>query len=82
MHDALVAVGAHDVHDRVGLADVGEEAVAEALALVGAGDQAGDVVEVDRVVDDLRSAHEGGDVLQPAIDDRHDGDVGLDRGEG
>ena len=33
VHDALVGVGAHDVHDRVGLADVRQEAVAEALAL-------------------------------------------------
>ena len=52
----LVAVRAHDVHDRVGLADVREEAVAEPLALVRAGDEAGDVVEVDRVPDDLRRA--------------------------
>ncbi len=56
MHDALVGVRAHDVQDRVGLADVREEAVAEALALVRAGDEPGDVVEVDRVVDELRRA--------------------------
>ena len=56
VHDAGVAVRAHDVDDRVGLADVREEAVAEPLAAVRAGDQAGDVVEVDRVVDDLAGA--------------------------
>ena len=53
VHDVGIAMRAHDVDDRVGLADVGQEAVAQALALVGAGDQAGDVVEVDRVVHDL-----------------------------
>ena len=51
-----VVVGAHDVDDRVGLADVGQELVAQALALVRAAHEAGDVVEVDRVLDDVRGA--------------------------
>ena len=55
-----------DVHDRVGLADVGQELVAQALALVGAGDQPGDVVERDRVGDDLRGADRLGDLRQAA----------------
>ena len=33
VHDVVVVEAAHDVRDRVGLADVGEELVAEALAL-------------------------------------------------
>ena len=49
----LIAVGPHHVDDRVGLADVGEELVAEALAFVRARHQPGDVVEVDRVPHDL-----------------------------
>jgi hypothetical protein len=40
-------VAADDVADRVGLADRGEELVAEPLPFRGAFDQAGDVVEVD-----------------------------------
>ena len=47
--------------ERVGLADVGQELVAEPLALVRAGDEPGDVVEVDRVRDDVR----GADRLRP-----------------
>jgi hypothetical protein len=42
----VVLEAAHDVGDRVGLADVGEELVAEALALRGAGDEARDVDEL------------------------------------
>ena len=38
---------AHHVRDGVGLADVGEELVAQPFALGGAGDQAGDVDELD-----------------------------------
>ena len=72
---------AHDVHDRVGLADVGEEAVAEPLALVGARDETGDVVEVDRVVHDVRGPNGLDDFREPAIDDGQHGHVGLDRGE-
>ena len=45
--DVVVDEAAHDVRDRVGLADVGEELVAEALALRRARDQAGDVDELD-----------------------------------
>ena len=44
---------ADDVQQRVALADVGQELVAEALALGRAGHQAGDVVELDRVPDDV-----------------------------
>ena len=46
--DVLVLEAAHDLDDRVDLADVLEELVAEALALGGALDQAGDVHELDR----------------------------------
>ena len=50
--DVLVVEAAHDVDDRVGLADVGEELVAQALALGRAGHQAGDVDELDDRRDD------------------------------
>ena len=78
---SVVVVRAHDVEDRVGLADVGEEAVAQSLAAVGAGDQAGDVVEGDRVVDDLAARTVSATAVEALVDHRHDGDVGLDRGE-
>ncbi len=48
---------------------------------VRAGDEPSDVVEVDGVVDDLRRAHRGGDLVQTPVHDGHHGDVGLDRGE-
>ena len=54
---AGVVVRADDVDDRVHLADVGQELVAQALAAVGARDEPGDVVEGDRVVDELGRAH-------------------------
>ena len=54
MGDAGVGVGADDVADRVRLADRGEEAVAEPLAGAGAADEAGDVVDLERLVDDRR----------------------------
>ena len=79
--DAAVRVRAHDVQQRVGLADVGQELVAQALALVGAGHQAGDVVEGDRVPDDLRGLDRVGDLVHALVLDRDDGDVGLDRRE-
>ena len=53
--------------DRVGLADVGQELVAEPLALVRARDEARDVVELDRVRDDARGADGLGDRVQPLV---------------
>ena len=47
VHDVVVFEAAHDVRDRVGLANVRQELVAEAFALGSAGDQAGDVDELD-----------------------------------
>ena len=56
VHDVVVLEAAHHVRDRIGLADVREELVAEALALRGAGHQAGDVDELDRRRHDLLRA--------------------------
>ena len=46
-----------------------------------AGDQAGDVVEGDRVGDDLRGADRARDRVEPLVGHRDDRDVGLDRRE-
>ena len=79
--DVVVVVGADDVQDRVGLADVGQELVAEALALVRAGDEPGDVVDLDRVGDDVRGADRAGDRVEALVGDGQHRDVRLDRGE-
>ena len=81
MHDAGVAVGANHMQDRVGLADVGEEAVAEALAAMRAGDQSGDVVEGDRVEDDFASAEQRRDLLESRIAHGHYRHVRINRRE-
>jgi hypothetical protein len=81
MHDVLVGVGADDVHERVGLADVGQKLVAQPLAAVRPGDEAGDVVEGDRVGHDLGCADDPGDDVETLVGHRHDRHVGLDRRE-
>ena len=81
VHDARVVVHAHHVQDRVGLADVGEELVAEPLALVGPADQAGDVVELDRLVHDRPGADGRGHAVEPLVRDADHRHVRLDRGE-
>ena len=82
VHDALVGVGAHHVHDRVGLTDIGQEPVAQSFAAMRARHQAGDVVEGDRVRHDLGGADDLGDRVQPLVGHRDDRHVGFDRGEG
>ena len=72
---------ADDVEDRVGFADVAEEAVAEALAAMRARDQPGDVVEGDRVEHDLARADSRRNLLEALVADRDDRDVRLDRRE-
>ena len=55
--------------------------VTEPLTAVGAGDEAGDVVEGDRVGDDLRCPHGLRYGVEPWVGHWDHGDVGLDRRE-
>src|SRR5690606_16388554 len=80
--DVAVLEAAHHVADRVDLADVRQELVAQPLPASGAGDQAGDVDELDRGrhhllrLDDLRQR------VQARVRHRHHADVRLDGAEG
>ena len=47
VRDVGVIEGTHDVSDGIGAADVGQELIAEAFTLAGAGDQASNVHEGD-----------------------------------
>jgi hypothetical protein len=81
MGDVVILEAAQHVHDRVHLADVGEELVAEAFALGRAAHEAGDVDEGNARRDDFFRLRDAGDLLQPRV--RH-GDlagVRLDRAE-
>ena len=64
VHDVRVLEAAHHVRDGVGLADVGEELVAEALAFRGAGHQPGDVDELDHRRHHLLRLRDLGDRLR------------------
>ena len=78
VHDVFVVKAAHDVHDRIRGADVGQELVAEALALGRALDEAGDVDKLD---------HRGGlflrlihlsQIVQPRVRHGDHADVRVD----
>ena len=79
--DVRVLEAAHDVRDRVGLADVGEELVAEAFAFGGAGDQPRDVDELDDRRHDFLGLHDRRQRVEPRIGHFDDADVRLDRAE-
>ena len=81
MHDVVVLERAHDLADRVGLADVGQELVAQAFAFGGALDDAGDVHEGDGGRHDLFGMHELGKHWQALVRQRNDAGVRLDGGE-
>ena len=61
---------AHHVHDRVDVADVAEEAVAEALALVGAAHQPGDVDDLEVLGDRALDPEHLAQPLQALVRDR------------
>ena len=65
--DVVVLEGAHDLADRVRLADVGQELVAQAFAFGGALDDAGDVHEGDGGRHDLFGMHELGKHWQTVV---------------
>ena len=72
---------AQHVDDGVHFADVGEELVAEALALARAADEPSDVDELDRRRDDLVGVHDRIERFQAWIRHHYDADVRLDRTE-
>jgi hypothetical protein len=82
MDDVGVLEAAHDTDDGVGFADVGQELVAQAFALRGAGDQPGDIDELDdRRLHALR-LDDGGELREARIGHFDDADVRLDGAEG
>ena len=82
MHDVVVGKAANDVRDRIGLADIRQELIAESLAFRRAGDEARDVDELHRCRNcALRPLDRGqrGESRIGNLDDTH---VGLDSAEG
>jgi hypothetical protein len=81
VHHVGVVEGPHHVHDRVHLADVREELVAQSLALGCARDQAGDVHELDCRRNDLLRSIDLRELCEPQVGHLDDADVGLDGAE-
>ena len=79
--DVAVLERAHDLADRVGLADVGEELVAQPLPLARTAHDAGDVDEGDRRRQDLLGPEDLRQHAEPLVGQRHDADVRVDRRE-
>ena len=81
MLDVVVLEAADDVDDRVHLADVGEELVAEAFALARALDQSRDVEELHGGGDGALRLDDAAQGIEPRIGDLDDAGVRLDGGE-
>ncbi len=73
---------AYDVHHRVHLADVAEEAIAEALSLVRAAHEPGDVDDVEVLGDQPLDRQRLAQPLQALVRHGHDGNVGVHGREG
>ena len=79
--DVVVDERPQDEHDRVDLADVGEELVAEAFTLAGAFDEPADVDDLDRRVDDVLRLRHRGESVEPLVGHLGDADVRVLGGE-
>jgi hypothetical protein len=66
MHHVVVFEAAHDTDDGIGFTDVGEELVAQPFTFRGAGDQTGDVDELDDCRLDALRLDDRRDLLQRA----------------
>ena len=82
MNDVVVVKAAHDLHDGVALADVGQELVAQALARGRALDQAGNVDKLDRRRHGGAGLGQAAQLVEPRVGHGDDADVGLDRAKG
>jgi hypothetical protein len=79
VNDVVVLEAAHDVRDRVRLADVREELVAEAFALRGAGDESRDVDELDGRGNHFFRMRNRRKRCEARVGHFDDADVGIDR---
>jgi len=79
--NVVVGKTAHHMDHRIGLADVGEELVAQSFALAGPCDETGDVHEFDNGVLDLLRFDDLGQGFQPRIRHFDDAHIGLDGAE-
>ena len=82
MGDVVILETAQHMGDRIDLADIGQELVAQALALRGALHQPRDVDKGHPRRNHLARLGDGGQRLEPRIGDRDIADIGLDRAEG
>ena len=80
--DVFVLKAAHHVDDGVHFADVGEELVAQALAVAGALDQAGDVDKLQRRRGILFRVIHPGKHVQPLVRHGDHAGIRLDGAEG
>ena len=81
MGDVAVVETAQDMNDRVGVADVAEEFVAESLAFRRPFHQSRDIDDFDRRGDHALGVVDLGQPDQPLVGDRDDAHVGLDGAE-
>ena len=82
VRDVGILERSHHERRRVRLADVPEEAVAEALAATRAAHQAGDIGKGHRRRDHLGWPEERGKTIEARVGHRHDAGIRLDGGEG
>ncbi len=80
--DIIVVEATKDVDYGVGLADVGEELVAETLAFACSLDETCDVDNLDSCGDDLRRVLDFVEYLETVVGDGDDADVRFDGAEG
>ena len=80
--DVVVVKAAHHVDNGVGLPDVGQELVAQALPLGGPLHQAGDVHKLDDRRGLLLGLVDLGQLVQPGVRDRDHAHIGVNGTEG
>ncbi len=81
VHDVVVLEAAHDMRDRIGLADRGQKLVAQSLALRRPGNEPGDIDELHGRGQHLLRVRDRSELGQTRIGNFDDADIGLDRAE-
>jgi hypothetical protein len=82
MHHVVVLKAAHHVHRGIGLANVGQKLVAQALPGAGTGNQAGNVDKFDDGTLDLLRVDDGRQRIKPRIGHLHNAHIGLNGAKG
>ena len=82
MHDILIVKTPYDIHNRIGLTNVGKKLIAQPFALARAGHESGNIDKLHRGGHHPLGRHDGSQLREARVGQLDNAGVGLDGAKG